>query len=83
MPANSLLKRALKEIKRHRGLYLMLVLPVAAVIIFSYIPMFGILISFQDYSLRKGIFGSRFIGLKNFKRFFESPMFFTITPQTP
>ena len=45
------------------------------VFIFSYIPMFGLIMSFQDYSLTKGIFGSKWVGLKNFKDFFGGMYF--------
>lgn len=43
------------------------------VLIFSYIPMFGIVMAFQDYIPAKGIFGSAFVGLKNFKYMFSLP----------
>lgn len=53
-----------------------LVLPsVVYIIIFCYIPMGGLVIAFQDYSLAKGVFGSKWVGLKNFSKFFSS-MFF-------
>ena len=40
--------------------------------IFNYIPMGGILMAFEDYSIKKGIFGSTFVGFDNFIRFFNS-----------
>lgn len=42
-------------------------------IIFNYIPMSGIVMAFQKFSIKKGIWGSPFIGLANFTRFFHSP----------
>ena len=60
------------EIWRDRELYLFLLLPVIYIIIFAYAPMGGLVIAFKDYSVRKGIFGSDWIGLDNFVRFFES-----------
>ena len=39
-------------------------------LLFSYVPMFGIIIAFKDYAPRKGIFGSPWNGLDNFKFFF-------------
>lgn len=45
----------------------MLMLPVAFYVIFCYIPMAGVLIAFQKYNLFKGIWGSQFVGLDNFK----------------
>lgn len=51
----------------------MLLLPVAWLIIFCYVPMGGIAIAFQDYSFKRGIFGSEWVGLKYFKQFFTNP----------
>ena len=45
------------------------------VLIFNYAPMFGLVISFQDYSLTRGVMGSKWIGLKNFEDFFSSMYF--------
>ena len=42
-------------------------------LIFSYIPMFGIVMAFQDYIPAKGIFGSKFVGLKHFQYIFSLP----------
>ena len=41
-------------------------------ILFSYIPMFGIIIAFKDYRNNLGIFGSQWVGFENFKFFFTS-----------
>lgn len=57
-------------------LYLFLLLPVIYVVVFSYIPMGGLVIAFKDYKVRKGIWGSDWIGLENFIRFFRSYQFF-------
>lgn len=67
-------KWSLKEdIQKRWQLYLMLLLPLAYIIVFCYIPMGGILIAFEDYSFRKGILGSDWVGLKYFKQFFTNP----------
>ena len=68
-------KRISVEVKRHWQLYLMLVLPVAYLIIFAYLPMGGAVIAFKDYSIRGGIWGSEWVGLKHFKNFFTTPDF--------
>lgn len=47
--------------------------PIIYAFIFAYIPMGGIIIAFEKYSPRKGIFGSPWVGLKYFKQFFTSP----------
>lgn len=68
-------KRISVEVKRHWQLYLMLVLPVAYLIIFAYVPMGGAIIAFKDYSIRGGIWGSEWVGLKHFRNFFTTPDF--------
>ena len=52
--------------------YLMLIPVAAYFIIFCYVPMYGLLISFQNYKVFKGIWGSDWVGLKNFAFFFQS-----------
>jgi putative aldouronate transport system permease protein len=48
-------------------------LPVVVVyIVFRYLPMFGIVIAFEDYNIADGFFGSSFVGLKYFKIIFSS-----------
>lgn len=44
-------------------------------LVFSFVPMGGLIMAFQKYKIVKGIFGSRFVGLENFRRFFEGPYF--------
>lgn len=63
------------DIKRRWQLYLLLLLPVAYIVIFCYIPMGGIVIAFKDFSFRKGIWDSEWVGLKYFSQFFNSPDF--------
>jgi len=57
----------------------MLIPGVIALIVFSYLPMFGIIIAFKDINYAKGILGSNWIGLKNFAFLFKSPDAWTIT----
>jgi ABC-type polysaccharide transport system permease subunit len=63
-------------------LYILILLPVAFVFIFSYIPMGGVLVAFKDYSIRRGIWGSAWAGLKYFNQFFNTPIFGTILKNT-
>lgn len=63
-------KTLVQEIKRNWFFYL---LPIPALIymfIFNYLPMAGIYVVFCDYSFEGGLFGSKFVGLDNFKFFF-------------
>lgn len=63
-------------------IYLLLLLPMAYLIIFCYVPMFGQIIAFKDYNVKDGIFGSRWVGLDNFKNFFESYNFSMVLKNT-
>lgn len=62
-----------KKVLRHWQFYLIILLPLAYVIIFNYVPMYGILMAFERFSPVKGIFGSPWVGLQNFQQFFSSP----------
>ena len=75
-------ERISMEVKRHWQLYLMLVLPVTYLIIFAYLPMGGAIIAFKDYSIRGGIWGSDWVGLKHFKNFFTTPDFSNLMRNT-
>lgn len=48
------------------------------VILFSYVPMYGIQLAFKDFRAADGIWGSAWVGLKHFKTFFESYQFGTL-----
>lgn len=56
-------------------LWAMAAIPLLYFIMFHYVPMGGIIVAFKDYSLRKGIGGSPWAGLKYFNQFFSSPDF--------
>lgn len=71
-----------KEYLNNWQLYLMLLLPVVWLIIFCYCPMPGIVIAFKDFSIRKGIWESPWIGLANFERFFTSYQFVRVLKNT-
>lgn len=51
-------------------------------IIFSYIPMYGIVIAFKDYNLLEGIAGSEWAGLEHFREFFNDPNFAQVLKNT-
>ena len=57
----------------HWQLYLMLSVPLILTIIYKYVPMYGIQIAFRDYKSVRGMWGSEWVGLKWFQRFFSSP----------
>ncbi|WP_199731754.1 ABC transporter permease [Cohnella endophytica] len=59
--------------KREWPLHLMLVPGIMLVLIFSYVPMAGIVMAFQKYVPNKGLFGSPLIGLRNFRLLIDYP----------
>ena len=61
-----------KSFKKYWQMYLLLVPVVVYYIMFKYVPMLGLQIAFKDFSFRKGIWGSEWIGLDHFVRFFSS-----------
>ncbi len=64
-------KGALQELWKNKMLYLMTVPAIVWVVIFSYIPMYGILIAFKKFNFMKGIMGSPWCGLDNFEFLFK------------
>ena len=64
-----------KQITNNWQLYLMLFLPLLFLVIFLYLPMFGVVIAFKNYRPLKGIMGSDWVGLKHFFVFFKSYQF--------
>ncbi|GLX69321.1 sugar ABC transporter permease [Paenibacillus glycanilyticus] len=74
--------RVIRDFKLNKLLYLMILPVIAYYIIFHYIPMYGALIAFKDYSPMKGILGSDWVGLKHFHDFFSSYYFTRILKNT-
>ena len=72
----------LKELKKNKVLLLMLLPAFLYFVIFSYIPMGGVVLAFKNYNFRDGIFGSPFVGFDNFKYFFISGQAFVVTRNT-
>jgi putative aldouronate transport system permease protein len=70
----SVLKRFLRE----WDLQIMIIPPLLFILVFSYIPMWGVLTAFQDYNLARGFWASPWVGFKHFEMFFNSPDFWLI-----
>lgn len=68
--------------KDDRALYVMALPTVLFLIIFCYTPMIGLVMAFQDYNVTKGMFGSPFVGLANFKYLFSTTDAWVITRNT-
>lgn len=74
-------KRTIKW-RKYLPFYFMALPALIYIFINNYIPMFGIVIAFKNYKVTKGIFGSDWSGLANFKFLFSSPDAFNITRNT-
>lgn len=64
-----------KRIKQYKFFYLMFLLPFVWYILFQYVPIYGIIMAFQDFSYAKGFAGSTWVGLKHFKALFHDEYF--------
>lgn len=75
--------RKRKKINKNQ-LYLwsLCIIPMVLVFIFSYLPMGGLVVAFKNYNYSKGIFGSEWVGLNNFKFFIQSSDFTRVTWNT-
>ncbi len=68
--------------KQHKWLYFMLLPGLLYFILFKYVPMGGLVIAFKEYSPFRGIWGSPWVGLAQFKKFFDTPDFFRLLRNT-
>lgn len=68
-------QRLRRDMARHWPLYLMVLPAVVVIAVFSYGPMYGIIIAFKNFKPAYGIAGSPWVGMKNFERFFSSYQF--------
>ena len=63
------------RILRSKYLIMMIIPAIVFYIVFCYVPMYGILMAFQKFNPKQGIFGSNFVGFDNFVKVFEEPKF--------
>lgn len=71
-----------KEVRKNWVLFLMIAPTIIYFVIFAYIPMPGVYVAFVDYRIDQGIFGSRFVGLRNFEFLAKSGQLWRITRNT-
>nr|WP_163872717.1 ABC transporter permease subunit [Paenibacillus favisporus] len=67
---------------RQWDIQLMVIPALILIFIFSYIPMYGVLMAFQDYNIFNGFWNSPWVGFKHFSMFFHAPEFWTILRNT-
>ena len=75
-------KSGLYLYRKYAALSLMLLPVIIYYIVFHYAPMYGVIIAFKNYSFSRGIIGSPWAGLANFKRMFASASFFEVFRNT-
>lgn len=72
----------INDFSKNYDLYLLLIPGLIALIIFKYVPMYGVAIAFQDFNIFKGISGSQWVGLSNFMKLFGSEEFYRVFSNT-
>ena len=64
-----------QKLKESSQLYLLMLPSIIIFLIFTYYPMYGVIIAFKDFKPALGIMGSKWVGMKNFITFFKSYQF--------
>lgn len=77
-----IMEAATRSFKKHWQLYLLIIPPALYFLIFKYYPILNAVLAFKDYNVTKGIWGSPWVGFKNFQLFFENPLFWTLVKNT-
>ncbi|MFS0724410.1 ABC transporter permease [Paenibacillus sp. 1P07SE] len=72
----------IRNLQRNKWIYLMILPGLLYILIYKYVPMYGLIISFQNYRPYKGILGSDWVGFEHFERLFASPDFWMIFSNT-
>lgn len=67
---------------KHKELFLLLLPVIAYFVVFHYVPMYGVLIAFEDFLPRSGILGSEWVGLQNFQKMFSGLYFWPVFRNT-
>lgn len=70
------------HVRRYWQLWVMVLPATVFVLVFAYVPMYGIQLAFRDFDFTAGLTGGKFVGLKYFQQFFESPMFASLMRNT-
>mgnify|MGYP000000412572 FL=1 len=65
----------LAGVKESKALYLLMLPSVIIFLLFTYYPMYGVIIAFKNFTPAEGIFGSEWVGMKNFIQYFNSYQF--------
>ena len=76
-------KRAVGDhLRRYWQLWLMVLPAIGFIVLFAYVPMYGIQLAFREFDVTKGLTGGEWVGLKYFTQFFNNPLFGQIMVNT-
>ena len=78
----TVLTRCSKAVRRDKFLFFLVLPAVVYYVVFHYIPMYGMIIAFKQFSPSKGILGSSWVGIKYFRQFFQSVYFARLVKNT-
>lgn len=70
-----MMRKLANDLVRNKAIYFMVLPVVLYYFIFKYLPMYGSIIAFKDFSIAKGVWGSPWVGLDNFKDFLTASTF--------
>lgn len=82
MPTDPPISKMKRSWQKYKSFYLMLIPGLTYILIFHYGPMFGLVISFKDYKIFQGVWGSPWVGLDNFTKLFTSLKFYSVLANT-
>lgn len=78
----TIVQRVVRHIRLYWQLWTMVLPAIGFVLLFCYVPMYGIQLAFREYELGKGLSGGKFVGWAYFERFFNDPLFKEIIVNT-
>lgn len=82
MEKKSLGAKVVRDFKKNKQKYLLILPVIIYFLLFHYKPMYGLLIAFKRFRPSLGIWGSQWVGLQNFERFFTDIYFFRLLRNT-
>lgn len=75
-------RSTLRLMKQNYQLYIFLLPAIVFIVLFMYMPLYGLQIAFKTYRAGEGIWGSQWVGLKWFQQFFSTPRCWEIIRNT-
>lgn len=71
-------KSTRSQLKKYAPFFMMVLPAIIVVFLFNYKPMTGLVIAFKDFKMARGIWGSKWVGLKHFQKLFSDPNFYRV-----